>query len=203
MRKRWIHSLAGLLLLAVLQTSAAFAEPASETFPGSFPLQDLGILSREELTIEINLHGPMLKLVAAFTKKSEPAFSELIANLHEVRVWVAESDTLKVDKVRDRIGDAARWLEDHDWQVIVRTRDGDEENLIYTRNVDGEIVGIAVLVLDRSEAAVINIVGRIDLESVAKLAAVLDIPQLSNLRSGESSSSWPSGDKPDCAPEQD
>lgn len=183
---RWLGGigLLGALMLLAPAAAAAATEPPTETplskMPGYFPLEELDILGRKELSTEINLQKPLLKLVAAATRKSEPAFSQLLASLDAVRVWIAEPEDVDLVRVRARIARAADWLEDHHWNVVVRTRDDGEEVFIYLRQIDDEITGMAVLAIGSdNEVALINIVGAMDLSQLERLSARFDLPSFS------------------------
>ncbi len=176
MRNRWIVTAA--LLVAALAAPAA-AQESLESHPGFLPLDELDILSRENLKVEINLHGPLLKLVAGATRDDEPEFSQLIAGLEAVRVRVASVADLDLEAVRSNVGRAARWLDGRGWQTIVRARDEGEEFYLYLRQQESVVVGLAVLVVEEGgDAAVINIVGDIDMTQIAQLGRKLNIPQL-------------------------
>lgn len=178
MQIRRILILALLLWLPVRAVTADDAKPLEE-HPGYFPLEELGILDAEELTLEVNLHAPMLKLVAAATRGADPDFSQLVEGLAAVRVRIAPLEDLDPEKVRANVTRAGRWLRERGWQTIVRTQDDDEQIHIYLKESDGEIVGLAILALDRGkEATVINIAGPIDLSKLGSLARKLDIPLL-------------------------
>ena len=170
------------LLLAALGAVAAAQESLEaslEAHPGYLPLDQLDILSRENLKVEINLHGPLLKLVAAATRDDEPEFSQLIAGLEAVRVRVASVADLDLEAVRSNVGRAASWLDGRGWQTIVRARDEGEEFYLYLRQEESGVVGLAVLVVEEGgDAAVINIVGDIDMTQIARLGRKLNIPHL-------------------------
>ena len=62
---------------------------------------------------------------------------------------------------------------------MIRSREEDEETFIYIRELDGEIAGMAILVIEEEgEVVVINIVGRMDLAQLEKLGEAFDLPQL-------------------------
>ncbi len=172
----WLATSLTILLGAM--PARAEEQPLSE-LPGYFPLEELDILGRNELSTEINLQKPLLKLVAAMTRKEEPGFSQLVASLEAIRVWIAEPDDVDLEKVRTRIKAAAKWLETHHWNVVIRTRDDDEEVYIYLRELEGEITGLAVLAIGSDqEVALINIVGAMDLAQLERLSEAFDLPQL-------------------------
>ncbi|MEE8526845.1 MAG: DUF4252 domain-containing protein [Thermoanaerobaculia bacterium] len=168
-----------LLLLLPVRATTADEEKSLREHPGYFPLEELGILDAEKLTLEVNLHAPMLKLVAAATRGADPDFSQLVEGLEAVRVRIAPLADLDPEKVRANIARAGRWLRERGWQTIVRTQDGDEQIHIYLRQEGNEILGLAILALDEGgEATVINIAGPIDLSKLGSLAQKLDIPLL-------------------------
>ena len=164
-------------LLVVWVAPAAWAQQPLSQLPGYFPFEELDILARDELSLEINLSKPLLRLVAAATRNEEPEFSALIASLDAVRVRLASAEDVDLERTRKAIAGAAGWLEDKGWQVMIHTREDDEEIFIYTRELDGEIAGMAILVIEEEgEVAVINIVGRMDLAQLEKLGEAFDLP---------------------------
>ena len=174
-------------LLLALGTSPVHAEkpprteePQLSSLPGYFPLEELKILNRKELSTEINLKKPLLKIVAAVTRKEEPGFSKLVESLDAIRVWIAEPEDIDLVNVRARVEKAADWLEAHHWNAIIRTRDDGEEVHIYLRELEGEIAGMAVLAIGNdNEVALINIVGAIDLAQLERLSEAFNLPDLS------------------------
>ncbi len=179
-RKLYRKILTVSLVWIVSATAGWSQQQALSKLPGYFPFEELNILGRDQLSVEINLSKPLLRLVAAATRKEEPEFAALIDSLDAVRVRVAPAEDVDLERTRVAVAEAAGWLEDHGWQVIIRTREDDEETFIYTRDLDGEIAGMAILVIESGgEVAVINIVGRMDLAQLERLGEALDIPGLS------------------------
>ncbi len=175
--------LAGLTTISLLLTQDAVASSASEKLtehPGYFAFDELESLMSDSTSIEINLHGPLLRLVAAATRRDDPEFSEVIANLEAVRVRIAPVEDLDLPKIRAGLERASGWLEENHWQTIFRSRDTNEDISIYLREAAGEISGIAVLAIDMDgEAALINVVGRMNIDQIGRLGQALDLPQLS------------------------
>src|SRR5262249_19675378 len=102
----------------------------------------------------------------------------LVSGLQAIRVQVAPLKDLDAEKVRARMDQAVRWLEAKGWTAVVRTREKGAESYIYTREIQGQILGLAVLSLEPGkEAAVINIVGRLDPDQLGRLAPGLPGPQ--------------------------
>jgi len=172
-----------LLLLAGVAAAppvrADAAAPAPDTSPGAIPFGELEIFARKDLTTEINLEGALLQLVGNAMREDDPEFARLVSGLQVIRVRVASLKDLDTEKVRAKMDQAVRWLEAKGWTAVVRTRDKGVESYIYTRTVQGKIVGLAVLSLEPGkEAAVINIVGHLDPDQIGRLGRGLHVPQL-------------------------
>lgn len=169
------------IVLALAGSTACLAQPEVEELPGYFPLEELGILQSEELSVEVNLKGALLRLVAAAVSQEDEEFAELVSGLDLIRVQVAPTSSVDGAETRRRIAAASKRLDAEGWLTIVRTRDDEEEVLIYAREVGGEFVGLAVLAMDGDsdgDVALINIVGPIDPSRIASLGEMLDIPQI-------------------------
>lgn len=180
-----------LVLALLLSAPAAFAAPQPAP-PGSVPFDELGLFPREKLSVEINLGGPLLRLVAAATRREDPQFSALITSLREIRVQVFPLASADESAVRTRIGRATRWLEDHGWAATVKVREKDEETFIYMKEADGKVEGLTLLSLQPGvEAVLINIVGRLDPDQLGRLGEGLDIPHLQKVPTGKRSEKKP------------
>ena len=150
-----------------------------EEHPGYFPSERFGLLSSESLSLEINLSGALLGLVAAALDDEDPEFSELVRGLEGIRVRVAEADDLDLEALRSGFSRATSWLQANGWDTLLRVREDDEEFYVYTRLDEGEMVGMALLALEPGdEVVMVNVIGRLDLALMAALADSLDIPQL-------------------------
>ena len=173
-RFRTVLTALGLLLAVATPMRAQLEE-----HPGYFPSERFGLLSSESLSLEINLSGALLGLVAAALDDEDPDFSELVGGLEGIRVRVADAEDLDLEALRSEFGRATSWLQENGWDALLRVREDDEEFYVYTRLDEGEMVGVALLGFEPGdEVIMVNIVGRLDLALLAVLADSLDIPQL-------------------------
>ena len=164
-----------LPLALFLAASAALAQPPP---PGLVPLDELNLFPRDQLSVEVNLAGGMLHLIAA-AAKDDPDFSGVIAGLQSINVQVFPLKGVKAETIKPKIDHAVRWLEERGWKANVRVRDEGQETFIYMKEQEGKIVGLTVLTFKPGdEAAVINIAGRIDPAQIGRLGHTLDLPQL-------------------------
>lgn len=166
-----------LLLLLGLIASAANTQSTVEEHPGYFPLDELEILPRDNLSIEINLRNPLLKMVA-LAADDEPELTDIISDLEAIRVLIGPLAGLDPEAVRADIRSAAERLDRQGWHSIIRVRDEDEEIYFYAMESGGKIEGLTILMIEDVEATLINLVGNIDPEDLTGLGRGLDLPQL-------------------------
>jgi hypothetical protein len=175
--RRLIVSAAVLLLF--LSVVPGRAQQKLSDQPGYVSMIDLNLFPREDLSVEINLDGAILRMVAEFTRQEDPVFAEVMKNLKAIQVQVFPLTGTKEDAVRGKVDRAVRWLEDRGWSSMVRVREKDNESYIYLKKSGDQIVGLTILAVEAGEeAAMINIVGRIDPAQIGRLGESLDIPQL-------------------------
>jgi hypothetical protein len=177
MRKPIVFILALLFL-----TAAAGRAQKVESLPGYVPIEELNLFPPDKLSVEVNLDGPLLRMVAAATKGDDPGFSAVMAALKSIKVQVYPLKGVDAGGVKVKVGRAARWLEDHGWQSSIRVREKGEETYIYLKQTGDRIEGLTLLSLNPGdEAVIINIVGRIDPDQIGRLGKNLNLPQLQRL----------------------
>ncbi len=170
---------AGILASLLLLVLAAPAGAQVEAHPGYFPVEELGFMEPEDLSLEINLAGSMLELIAAAFDDEDPEFSELVRGLQGIRVRIAETEDLELPTLEQGFKRATAWLDENGWEAFIRLREDDEQLHVFMRVVEGDMVGTTVLILEpEDQVVVVNVVGRLDLALLAQLADSLDIPAL-------------------------
>jgi hypothetical protein len=175
-----------VLTLVLFCLAAAGWAQKPESQPGYVPIEELGLFPRDKLEVEINIEGPLLRMIAAGTKQEDPGFSAVMAGLKSIQVQVFPVKGVDTGAVKARIDRAVRWLEGHGWQPTVRMRDQGQETYIYLKQTGDRIDGLTLLSLDpKDEAVVINIVGRIDPAEIGRIGQSLHVPQLKNVPTGK------------------
>ena len=164
-------------VLLILAASAGQSQKLTDQ-PGYVPLGQLDLFPKDKLSIEINIEGALMSLIAA-AAKDDPEFSSLMAGLKAITVQAIPLKGMDEGTVRAKIGRTVHWLEDRGWKSTMRMRDQGEETYIYLREVDGKIAGMTLLTLQPGdEAVVINIVGRIDPAQIGRLSQRLNLPHI-------------------------
>lgn len=166
------------LALIFLAVSAGLAQKPQDQ-PGYFPIQELDLFPRDKLSVEVNLEGALLRMIAEATRVEDADFSAVISSLKSIQVQVFPLAGVDEGAIKIKIGRAVRWLEDRGWHATVRVREQDQETYIYLKEADGKIAGLSLLSLEPGEeAVVINIVGRIDPAQIGRLGQSLHIEHL-------------------------
>jgi len=166
-----------LLLSAALLASALYAQPIEE-HPGYFPIDELQFLSPDDLSVEINLRGGMLRLIGKVAAQDDPEFALMMEHLEAIRVQIAMLDQLAAEEVRQGLDRGLKMLESMDWQRMILSREDGEEVHIYGREQGGELQGLTVLAIEDDEVILINLVGRIDPDQLGRIMTGLDLPEV-------------------------
>lgn len=139
-----------------------------------------------DMVVEVIVEQHLLKMVAKLTKHKDEELFNLLNGLKLVRVNSFEVDTKNFDDLSNRVKKIDKDLMSRSWDRIVRVRDHGDLANVYIKTMNGDkIVGLAVAsVEDRGEAAFVNIVGDINLETIGRLSEKFDIPELDKINGG-------------------
>ena len=148
--------------------------------PGYVDFGDLTQFESGEGVTEVYLEENLLKMVAKIAKESEPDVNELLNGLKLIKVSSFEISDKNETALLKRMEDIDKKLSGKSWQRIVRRKAKDETAYVYVRTGDSDkFTGLVVLAFDKpGEAAFVNIVGDINLETIGKLTNRFDIPAL-------------------------
>ncbi len=166
--------IASLLLAACL----AVPLPAQQF---KFNLEHLE--SKASNTVDLSLNGATLQFAARFLDSKdadEARVKKLIASLDGIYIKAFEFKKpgaytpADLDQVRNQ-------LRAPEWSRIVGFKSAEEgENAeVYVRSEDKKITGVAILAAEATGLTVVNIVGPVDLDSLAELSGALPgLPKL-------------------------
>jgi hypothetical protein len=133
-------------------------------------------------TVDISLNGSLLQLATKFLDGKDPdeaKVKKLIANLQGIyiRSFEFKKDAAwtpaDLESVRSQ-------LKAPDWSRIVgykSTQEGETAE-VYLRMENQKVTGVAILAVEPREFTVVNIVGPVDLDTLADLSGHFDIPKL-------------------------
>lgn len=148
--------------------------------PGYVDFGDLSQFETGEGVTEVYLEENLLKMVSKITNENEPDVTELLKGLKLIKVNSFEVSDNNESALLKRMEDIDKKLSGKSWQRIVKRKAKDETAYVYVRTGNSDkFTGLVVLAFDKpGEAAFVNIVGDINLETIGKLTNRFDIPAL-------------------------
>ena len=174
--------LGALLIATLLLGCAAIATRAQTPQSSRLELSSLDHLAtKASQTVEVNIDERLMRIAAkAFSDKDadEREIKKLIAGVKGIYVKSFEFDsdgqftTADVDAIRAQVRGPG-------WTRLVNVTSKKEGNVeVYLLMNGEEIGGLAVLSSEDRELTVVNIVGPVDLEKLAKLEGQFGVPEL-------------------------
>lgn len=137
--------------------------------------------------VEINVRAGLLKFAAKLASAHEPEAAELLRNIRHVRVNVVGLDQTNRDSAMERIAGIRADLDKRGWEKIVTVQesgdDGDDVAIFMKADGEDSIDGLVVTVIEkRGKVVLVNIVGRIEAEQIAKLGEKLSVEPLRKIK---------------------
>ncbi len=179
-----------ILLLLLSFSVMVFAQEKSDysNDPGYADFGKLTQFQKGDDVTEVYIEKNLLEMVAKMSKKKDPDLSDLLSGIKLVKVNSFKVNETDQKSVMERIGDVDKKLTSENWQRIVRTKSKGEATNVYLKtSSNGEdIDGLVVTTISKNgEASFINIVGKINLETIGKLGDKFDIPSLEGIKRSE------------------
>jgi hypothetical protein len=139
-------------------------------------------LEAKAKAIDVSLNGSMLKFAARFLDNSDPDEAKVKKLLGGIEgVYVKHFEFKRPGEWTQADVDSVRvQLKTPEWSRIVGYKNGDDgENAeIWIRSENNKFNGLAILATQPKELTVVNIVGAIDLDSLADLGGHFGVPKL-------------------------
>jgi hypothetical protein len=137
-----------------------------------------GLAAKAKESVDIELDKDMLRNAGSFMtgKVDDPQFAEQMKELEGIYIKTFEFDKPGQYSISD-ITDMMKQVESGGWKKLMSVRDGDERVEMWMRDnsVDG---GMFFVASEPKELVVINIVGKVNLETLRKLQGRMGVPNL-------------------------
>lgn len=179
--KKLINTLVVLFLISSASLIAQDEEDYSQ-YAGFANFGDLSALEDGEMVTEIIIEEKLLRMVSKFTKDDED-LSSLIGGLKLIKVNTFEVTSSNEDELKAKAKSIDAELMRKKWDRIVKTKSRGEIANVYVKTAgEDEFVGLTVVSIDSGgEAAFVNIVGSIDMDTLGKLGEKFDIPGIDDI----------------------
>jgi hypothetical protein len=171
------------LLLLVLFVSALAQETDLKKYPGYVNLEEIQIPDKAGDVTEVTLGPALLKLASMVEDDEDEDLDEALSNIHGIQIKtfdIDSSDAVKIQPIMDKI---EANLNRDGWERLVQVKGEDERVIVSTKFDDGRMVGFFVMSLEPGdEAAFINIIGEISLDTIENLDINLDDSALDSIK---------------------
>lgn len=177
-------TLAASISLAILGATPAAAQitPEIAKHPGfvdGSAFSSYGDRKTTKVT-EISIAGPVITALSRRMLSTNPEAAQALNEIVAVHAVILE-DLEEPDRsaVREQVLSLAKRLVDTGWQRIARVREADSRVEVLVR-YEGEtrVAGLTVLIAEAQEVTFVNLVGSIDLASLAVISEAIDLPGL-------------------------
>ncbi len=184
--KRGYQIVLSFLLLAGITLLPASGQRLNEGHPGYVDLERIGDLDDffdDDDPREVNVEGPLMRLVAEASRFEDPELADLLLTLDGVYVLGYPLDSGDLDDFNDRASMIGRELEDRGWTVVVKYRDEDENVRLYVKMDGVQVSGMVVMSVEKGsrESVFVNIVGDIDPEKIGRIGQKFNIGGMKDL----------------------
>jgi Domain of unknown function (DUF4252) len=173
--------------LAAMAACVALAFPLTGSAAGpKLNIPDFSHLRSKAIdSVDITLDGMLLNLVkrfAAADQDGDDAALAILTDIKSLRVRNFEFDSdgaysrADVDAVREQLSAPG-------WSALVQAhkRESQEDVDVFVNTDDGKIMGMAVVVSDPRSFTIVNIIGSIDIDKLAKIEGQFGIPRVSQV----------------------
>lgn len=149
-----------------------------------------GLETRARDVVEVNIDGKLLDLAKRVTVKVNDEDAKKVAQAISglkgiyVRVYNFENENeynpADVDEIRTQLNAPG-------WEKLanVRSKKNNQKVDVYTMFTGDQMSGVAVVVSESKSIAVVNVIGMIDIETLAEMSGKLNIPKIDIERDGE------------------
>lgn len=155
--------------------------------PGYFDFSQFTSIKTGDMTTEVYLEEPLLKMAGKMAEEKNGKVGNMISALKLVKVNEFNIDWKEFTKMETAIESMDKDLLAKQWDRIIKTKSKNDYTNVYVKSgSDGNFVGLVVTSLNKSgKVTFVNIVGRIDLETIGQLSEQFNFPNAGKAKEKE------------------
>ena len=185
-KTNYIHMKSKILLSIVIILIATLTFGQKKDYSSYKGYVDFGNLEKFETSeevVEVIIEEHLLRMVSKMAGKNEPELSSVLDGIKLIKVHTFGVSEENYTELANIVKDVDKKLMQEGWDRIVKTRSKDEVVSVFILTSNEEnIDGLVVTSVEKDgEAAFVNIVGDIDLETIGELSDKFDIPSIGDL----------------------
>ena len=170
--------------LAALAACAALAFPLTGSAAGpQLKIPDFSHLRSKAIdSVDITLDGMLLNMVKRFAAKDGDGDDEALAILSDIKSLRVRNFEFDSDGAYSRadVESVRQQLSAPGWSPLIQAhkREPQEDVDVFINTDNGKIMGMAVVVSEARSFTIVNIIGSIDIDKLARIEGQFGIPQL-------------------------
>jgi len=172
--------------MKLIRTAALAAALGAVLWAQQFKFNLDHLSAKASDSIDLSLNSSVLQLAAKFLDPKDPdeaRVKQLIAGIEGIYIKSFEFNRegqyspTDLDQIRNQ-------LRAPEWSRIVGVKSAEEgENVeVWMRTVNGKVGGVAILASEPKELTVANLVGTVDLDSLAELGGHFGLPKMESTK---------------------
>ncbi|MDZ7333220.1 MAG: DUF4252 domain-containing protein [candidate division KSB1 bacterium] len=148
--------------------------------PGYTKIDEIPVVAGDQQTVDIHLHGNIIKSLAQFSEPDDPEFVAALSNLLLIQMNAFSVDETLAVKLKPSIATFENRLKKRGWENVLRVRDHEEQVDIFIKYDDQScMIGLVLLAFDgNADAVFVNFVGDLDWHSAKRIGEKFDIKQI-------------------------
>lgn len=168
--------------LSLVMVSTGLAQTDLRKEDGYVDVETMSSWFNSEPTVEVNIKGALLNLIAEASRFEDPDLAAMLHRLKAIQVRAYTLDQSDFRNASSGLRELGKSLERTGWETVVRAREDDEHVEMYLRSNGNRIAGMVVLALDQAdgEAVMVNIVGEIDPSEIGRIGRRFNLGILDN-----------------------
>lgn len=176
-----------VLLFAVTLTTFAQQKDDYSTDPGYFDYSEYTQFKNVEPITAVHLEGPMLKAIGKMGENKNEKVAQMISALKLIKVNQFPVLKTDLDKTENTIAAMDKKLQSQKWDRIIKTKNKGKFASVYVKTGEGnDYAGLFVIAMDKEDdLTLVNVVGKIDLETIGSLADEMNLPGLEKTKSAK------------------
>lgn len=167
-------------LLFALTLTAFAQEKDYSTDPGYFDYSEYAQFKNVEPKTAVLLEGSMLKAIAKMGESKSEKAAEMLASLKLIKVNEFPIAKAELDKTENTVAAMDKKLQSQNWNRIIKTKEKSHFASVYVKmGSDETYAGLFVVAMDKEgDLTLVNIVGKINLETIGELSEQINLPGL-------------------------
>ncbi len=171
------------LVVAGILAAAVAQDEDLKKYPGYVDLSDIVIAKDAGEVTEVFLGPAVLKLAAKMEGNGDEDLSDALEGMKGIQVKSFSIDETAAEELRPIMDGIEENLRKQGWERLVLVKSEDERVVVSVKPEGDNLVGLLVMALEPgSEAAFVNVIGTINLETIGNLGVDLDESVLDSLK---------------------